>query len=221
MRLAGKRALITGGGNGSGRVTAELFGREGTQVMVSGRRQAELEETVRLIQKAGGEASLVQGDVARLEDAERMVGETVRQLRGVDIVVNNAGINVRNASVTAVSIEDWERVIGIDLTGVFLVSRFALEEMIKQGEGGTIVNVSSVAGMVTDANTPPYAAAKGGLNMLTRSMAYDYAPYGIRVNAVCPGRIVTPMMLSRFKSDEDPKETLAQWGRKIPLGRLV
>ncbi len=105
MRLAEKRALITGGGTGIGRATAGLFAREGARVMVSGRRRAELEETVRLVEKVGGVAALAQGDVSRPEDAERMVRDTVAALGGVDILVNNAGILVRNASVTSVSIE--------------------------------------------------------------------------------------------------------------------
>ncbi|HEV8307360.1 MAG TPA: SDR family oxidoreductase [Methylomirabilota bacterium] len=220
MRVAGKRALITGGGTGIGRATAELFAREGARVMVSGRRRAELEETVRLVEKGGGTAALVPGDVSRPADAERMVRETVGAFGGVDILVNNAGILVRNASVTDVAIEDWDRVIGVDLTGVFLVSRFALLEMVRAGGGGAIVNVSSVAGIVGDPKLAPYNAAKGGVNLLTKNMALDYAPHGIRVNAVCPGRVATPMPMSRLKPGDDWETLLARWGKNIPLGRV-
>ncbi len=220
MRLAGKRALITGGGTGIGRATAELFAREGAAVMVSGRRKAELGETVRRVEAAGGRAGFVQGDVSSPADAERMVQETVTALGGIDVLVNNAGIIVRNASVTSVSIEDWERLLRIDLTGVFLVSRFALLEMLKAGRGGSVVHVSSVAGIVGDPNLAPYNAAKGGVNLLTKNMALDYAPHGIRINAVCPGRIWTPMPQSRFKPGDDQKEILARWGKNIPLGRV-
>jgi NAD(P)-dependent dehydrogenase (short-subunit alcohol dehydrogenase family) len=219
-RLAGKRALVTGGGTGIGRATAELFAREGAQVAVSGRRRAELEETVRLVEKAGGTARPVQGDVARPADAERMVAETVSALGGLDVLVNNAGIIMRNASVTSVSIEDWQRVIDVDLTGVFLVSRFALGQMVPAGRGGAIVNVSSVAGIMGDSKMAPYNAAKGGLNLLTRNMALDYAPNRIRVNAVCPGRVATPMPKSRLKPGDDWEATLAAWGKNIPLGRV-
>jgi NAD(P)-dependent dehydrogenase (short-subunit alcohol dehydrogenase family) len=220
MRLEGKRALVTGGGTGIGRATAELFAREGARVAVSGRRQAELDETVRLVEGAGGLAVPVQGDVSRPADAERMVQETVRALGGLDILVNNAGIIVRNASVTNVSIEDWERVIGIDLTGVFLVSRFALQAMVRAGTGGAIVTVSSVAGLMGDPNLAPYNAAKGGANLLSKNMALDYARHGIRVNTVCPGRVWTPMPMSRLKPEDSPDEILARWGKNIPLGRV-
>jgi NAD(P)-dependent dehydrogenase (short-subunit alcohol dehydrogenase family) len=220
MRLSGKRALVTGGGSGIGRATAELFAREGAAVVVSGRRQAELEETVRLCEKAGGRAGLVQGDVARPADAERMVRETVAALGGVDVLVNNAGMIVRNASVTSVAIEDWQRVLDVDLTGPFLVSRFALPGMVAAARGGSVVHVSSVAGILGDPNMAPYNAAKGGLNLLTKNMALDYAPHRIRVNAVCPGRIATDMPKSRLKPGDDWEAIQAAWGKNIPLGRV-
>jgi 3(or 17)beta-hydroxysteroid dehydrogenase len=220
MRLEGKRALITGGGTGIGRATADLFAREGAAVMISGRRTAELEEAARQIEANGGRAAFVRGDVGSPVDAERMVQATVAAFGGIDVLVNNAGILVRNASVTSVSLEDWERMLRIDLTGVFLVSRFALTEMLKADRGGAIVHVSSVAGILGDPNLAPYNAAKGGVNLLTKNMALDYAPRGIRVNAVCPGRIWTPMPMSRLKPDDDPQEILARWGKNIPLGRV-
>jgi NAD(P)-dependent dehydrogenase (short-subunit alcohol dehydrogenase family) len=220
MRLEGKRALITGGGTGIGRATAELFVREGAAVSVSGRRRAELDDTVRALTHAGGRAVAVAGDVARADDAERMVRETVGALGGLDVLVNNAGIIVRNASVTTVSIEDWQRMIDIDLTGVFLVSRFALVEMLRAANGGAIVNVSSVSGILGDANLAPYNTAKGGVNLLTKSMALDYARHGIRVNAVCPGRVATPMPRSRLRPGDDWDALLAAWGKNIPLGRV-
>jgi NAD(P)-dependent dehydrogenase (short-subunit alcohol dehydrogenase family) len=220
MRLAGKRALITGGGTGIGRATAELFAREGAQVMVSGRRRAELEETVRRVEESGGRAAFVQGDVSQPPDAERMVAQALATAGGLDIVVNNAGIVVRRASVTAVALEDWDRVLGIDLTGVFLISRFALKEMVRAERGGSIVNVSSISGMFGDANLAPYNAAKGGVNLLTKNMALDYASHHIRVNAVCPGMIATPMPRTRVPPGDDWDAVLARWGHRIPLGRV-
>jgi NAD(P)-dependent dehydrogenase (short-subunit alcohol dehydrogenase family) len=188
--------------------------------MVSGRRRTELEETVRQIERAGGAAAFSTGDVSKAEDAERMVHDTVAAFGSLDVLVNNAGILVRNATVTSVSIEDWRRVIDVDLHGVFLVSRFALMQMVPAGRGGAIVHVSSVAGIVGDPKLAPYNAAKGGVNLLTKNMALDFAPHGIRVNAVCPGRVATPMPRSRLKPGDDWEAILAQWGRNIPLGRV-
>ena len=219
-RLAGRRALITGGGSGIGRATAVLFSREGAKIMVSGRRRPELEETVREVQRGGGTAGYVQGDVATQRDAQQMVDQAAATLGGLDILVNNAGVIVRNASVTAVAVADWERVLNIDLTGVFLVSKFALQHMLEAGHGGAIVNVSSVSGIMADPNMAPYNAAKGGVNLLTKNMALDYASRGIRVNAVCPGRVATPMPKSRLKPGEDWERVLLQWGKNIPLGRV-
>lgn len=220
MRLRGKHALITGGGTGIGRATALRFAREGALVMVAGRRRFELEETVGLVRAEGGIASFVSGDVSAHDDAERMVRETVATLAKVDILVNNAGVIVRDASVVSVSLDDWERVIRIDLTGVFLVSRFILKEMLNGGTGGAIVNVSSVSGLFGDPLAAPYNAAKGGVNLLTKNMALDYAANGIRVNAVCPGRVATPMLETRLKPGEDWQEMLARWGQRIPLRRV-
>ncbi len=220
MRFQGKRALVTGGGTGIGRATAERLAGEGARVVVTGRRRAELEETVRRCAAAGGTASLVSGDVSRAPDAERTVKEAVAALGGLDIVVNNAGIIVRNASVTSVSIEDWQRVLDVDLTGVFLVSRFAVPAIQAGGRGGAIVNVSSVSGILGDPKAAPYNAAKGGVNLLTKNMALDFAPDRIRVNAVCPGRVATDMPKSRLRPGDDWETTLAAWGKNIPLGRV-
>src|SRR2546428_8576524 len=170
MRLAGKRALIGGGGAGIGRATAELFAREGAAVMVAGRRQAELEETVRRVLAAGGRAVSVQGDVSSPANAERMVQATVTGLGGIDVLVNNAGIIVRNASVTSVSVEDWERLLNVDLTGVFLVSRFPLLEMVRAGHGGPLPDLSSGGGSVGAPQLAPYHARKRGAYLLPQHL---------------------------------------------------
>ena len=219
-RLEGKRALVTGASSGIGREVAKRFAAEGAAVAISGRRRRELEDAVREIRRRDVAALSIQGDVSAPQDAERMVREAARELGGLDILVNNAGIIVRNASVTTVSLEDWRRVLDIDLTGPFLVSRFAVEEMRRAGRGGAIVHVSSVSGLFGDPQAAPYNAAKGGLNLLTKNMALDYAPDRIRVNSVCPGRIATPMPQSRLRPGEDWEATLGAWGRNIPLGRV-
>jgi len=220
MRLKDRVALVTGGGTGIGLAIAELFAREGARVAVSGRRHAELAQAVARVARGGGEACAVTGDVSNPEDAERMVEETVERFGKVDVLVNNAGILVRGARVTDVAIEDWRRVLETNLTGAFLVSRFAIRQMLAQGRGGAVVNISSVSGILGDAAFAPYNASKGGLNLLTKNMAIDYAKHGIRVNAVCPGRVDTPMPRSRMKPGDDWEEILARWGERIPLGRV-
>jgi len=172
------------------------------------------------ILNAGGQVSLVQGDVSKIEDAERIIEQSLAALGGLDILVNNAGINVRNASVTSVPISDWSRVLETNLTGVFLMSRFALKPMLEARRGGAIVNVSSVSGIFGDPDQAPHNAAKGGVTVLTKNMAVDYARHGIRVNAVCPGRVDTPMPMTRLRPGESWESTLAEWGRNVPLGRV-
>lgn len=220
MRLENRVALVTGGGTGIGLAIAELFAREGATVAVSGRRQPELAEAVARIARAGGEAWAVVGDVSKTEDAEAMVARTVERFGRLDVLVNNAGILVRGATVTDVAVEDWRRVLETNLTGAFLVSRFAIRQMLAQGKGGAVVNISSVAGIRGDPAFAPYNASKGGLNLLTKNMAIDYAKHGIRVNAVCPGRVDTPLPRSRMKPGENWEEILARWGERIPLGRV-
>lgn len=219
MRLPDRVALITGGGTGIGRATAEIFAKEGAKIAVSGRRKKEIENTVQTIQKLGGDAIAIAGDVSKVADAERMVQSTVETYGKIDILVNNAGVIVRNASVTNVSIEDWDLVLNINLRGTFLVSRFALQEMMKR-QSGNIINISSTSGLYGDFNFAPYNASKGGLNLLTKNMALDYARYGIRVNCICPSLVATPMPRGRLKPGEDFEKAQQEWGKNFPIGRI-
>lgn len=219
MRLKNKVTLITGAGAGIGRATALLFAREGSKVVVDARRSQNGEETVRMIEKVGGEAFLVVADVSRTADAERMIQSVVDQYGRIDILVNNAGTG-KGDRVTEVLEEDWDRAVDINLKGVFLVSRFAIRQMIKQG-GGCIVNLSSIRGLLGNPCAASYCSSKGGVVLLTKQMAVDYAKDNIRVNCVCPGFIGTEMFYSLANSKEDPKEALRVFEEMAPLSRVA
>lgn len=227
-RLAGKRTLITGAGSGIGRGTALRCGLEGASVACADRDLDGAEQTVAMIGREGGAALAVRADVSVEADAERMVAETVTAFGGLDVLYANAGVpGVGTGAET--TFEDWQRVIGVNLTGVFLSDKFALRQMLAQGTGGSIVNQSSVGGLVGVAGIAPYAAAKAGVIGLTKQLAVEYGQSSIRVNALCPGTVPTPLVLATYAerggfgtgTGESPEETLElQRTRRFPLGRL-
>jgi NAD(P)-dependent dehydrogenase (short-subunit alcohol dehydrogenase family) len=227
-RLAGKRAVITGAGSGIGRGTALRFAAEGAAVVCADVDVPGAEETVALITKDGGTALACRADVADEADAERMIAECVTAYGGLDVLYANAGIaGVGTGADT--SLVDWQRVIGVNLTGVFLSDKYALRQLLAQGTGGSIVNQASVGGLVGVAGIPPYAAAKAGVIGLTRQLAVEYGPSSIRVNALCPGTVPTPLVRATYEqrggfgtnTGETPDETLElQRTRRFPLGRL-
>jgi NAD(P)-dependent dehydrogenase (short-subunit alcohol dehydrogenase family) len=213
-RLKGKVAIITGGGSGIGRATCLLFAREGAKVVVADYVAEGGHETVRQIKDAGGEAVFVQADVSKSADVQTMIGATIRNYGRVDVLFNNAGIEGPSAKLANVKEEDWERVIAIDLTSVYLGMKYVIPEMIKQG-GGSIISTASVAGMVGFPGSGAYSAAKAGVINLTRLAALEYADKNIRVNCICPGVIETPMV-DRVVG-ERPRERII---RTEPVGRL-
>lgn len=185
--------LITGGASGIGRATALAFAREGAHVIVSDIAAHAGEETVGAIRAAGGDARYVRTDMRDAEQVEALVKGTVREHGRLDVAFNNAGIEGTLAPIDELSEESWERVLRVNLTSVFLCMKYELAQMTKQGSGA-IVNNASILGQVAFANASAYTAAKHGLLGLTRCAALEYASRGIRVNAVCPGFIVTPML---------------------------
>lgn len=189
MRFENKIALVTGAGGDIGRAIALRLAAEGAHVVVANLSQANADETVSQIRAAGGQAVCVLGDVSQPADAERMVAAAVSEFGGLDVLVNNAGISPMG-SVTETSFELWERTLRIDLTGVFLGCKYAIPAIIARG-GGSIVNVAGTLGLYAMPNKSAYCAAKAGVVNLTRQMAIDYSPHGIRVNVICPGYIET------------------------------
>jgi NAD(P)-dependent dehydrogenase (short-subunit alcohol dehydrogenase family) len=189
--LAGKRALVTGAGSGIGRAIALALAREGARVGCLDVSRAAAEETARVITESGGTAWSLECDVSRRAAVVETVAELVAEAGGIDIAVNCAGIN-NPQPFLEVSEEEWDRIVGVNLKGPFLVSQAAARVMAEHG-GGCIVNVTSIHSEVAG-DLAPYVASKGGLRQLTKAAAVGLAPYNIRVNAVGPGPIVTPMV---------------------------
>ena len=215
--LDGKVALITGGSTGIGRATAQIFAREGAQVGVADVNAEGAEETVRLIQAAGGAGLFIRADVSQAADTEAMVRTVVETYGRLDCAFNNAGIEGEMQSTQDYSEAAWERVMGINLKGVWLSMKAEIQHMLGHG-GGAIVNTASAAGLVAVPSLSAYVAAKHGVVGLTKTAALEYAKAGIRVNAVCPGGVDTPMVQRVFGSSQELAEAAIA---SEPVGRLA
>ncbi len=216
-RIAGKVALITGAASGIGKAAAELFAREGAKVAVVDIDERGADEVAQSIRASGGEAIFAHADVANARDVSQMVEVVVAAFGRIDILYNNAGI-ARLGSVEEVTEEDWDLVIGVNLKGVFLCSKYAIPHM-KAGGGGSIINAGSSVSFVGSPHSAPYCASKGGLLLLTKQMALDYAAHNIRVNAICPGVVDTPFAAQIVSASPDPVQARRNSERARPLGR--
>lgn len=219
MKLQNKIALITGGGTGIGRSTAILFAQEGATVVVIGRRESKLIETVDTVQRNGGRADYVVSDISNVSDTERVIKETARRFGGLDILVNNAGV-FRGIKITDVTESEYDRIMDINLKGTFFMCRYAVTEMEKRG-GGAIVNVASILGMkgYRAGSTSVYSASKAGVIMLTKALALELVPYKIRVNCVCPAVVETEIFETLGIPKEKIPERMKRWESYHPMGR--
>lgn len=216
--FAGKVAFVTGAAGGIGRATALAFAREGASVVVADVSEQDNQETARLIEQAGGRALAVRCDVTRAEDVKAVLDTTIETFGRLDAAFNNAGVEQLPKAAVDITEEEWNRIMAIDLRGMFLCMKYEIPLILKQG--GAIVNTSSGAGVKGFKDQAAYVAAKHGVVGLTKSAALDYASQNIRINAVCPGIIDTPMM-DRFGggTPEGKERELAGAAAAQPIGR--
>ncbi len=219
MRLKGRRALITGGASGIGLATVERFVEEGAAVVAADLNAEGIRAVAKRLSAAGNRIAATCGDVSKSADAKRMVEEAVTFLGGLDILINNAGIDVKG-TVTTLSDEDWERQIGINLASMYRVSKYAIPEIIKAG-GGAIVNTGSIAGYLGYSNLAAYGASKGGVVQLTRNIAADYAADNIRCNSVNPGVVDTPLLVHACKEVAGPGGDWEEIKRAYCAGQFI
>jgi len=215
MRLKDKVAVVTGAGTGIGQAIAAYFAAEGASVTVNC-HERKAQETVDRIKKVGGNFIVVQADVSKADDVDRLISRTIEKFGRLDILVNNAGI-YRSHLAHETSEEEWDAVIDVNLKGAFLCSKRAIPEMLKNKNEvikGRIINIASIAGIVGFAASPAYCASKGGVVLLTKEMALDYAPH-ININAICPGVTETPMTSELLRDKDARKELLSA----TPAGR--
>jgi NAD(P)-dependent dehydrogenase (short-subunit alcohol dehydrogenase family) len=204
MRLQDKVILITGSGSGIGKSTALLFGREGAKLIVNDLNEQNGNETVNEIRREGGDAIFIKADVTKANEVEEMVKEIINRFGWIDVLFNNAGISGIGA-IHELSEEVWDRVINVNIKGVFLPSKYVIPHMMERKEG-SIINMSSCIAEIGLLRRTVYAASKGAVLALTKSMQTDYAPYNIRVNALLPGTILTPFVEDYLKKSYDNEE---------------
>jgi glucose 1-dehydrogenase len=216
MQLEHKTAIVTGSSSGIGTAIALAFAQEGAAVTVNYRSHpGKAQEVVQQIKSGGGKALAVHADISKPEDVKNMVEQTDEEFGRLDVMVNNAGMEEKMPFLDT-PFEVWEKVIAVNLSGPWLGCQEAAQQMVKQGGGGRIINVSSVHEDLPMPTNSPYCAAKGGLRMLTRTIAVELAPHGITVNNIAPGAVETPMD-AEIKKDPDQYGQLLS---EIPLGRM-
>jgi NAD(P)-dependent dehydrogenase (short-subunit alcohol dehydrogenase family) len=225
-KLHDKVAIVTGAASGIGRATALLFAEEGAKVVAADCEREKGQRVMEEILERGSDAVFIQTDVSSPHDVKQMIDKAVQTYGHLDIIFNNAGIEGRQAPTADCTLDNWDRVISINLKGVFLGMKYAIPEMLKNG-GGSIINNASVAGIVGFQGIPAYCASKGGVIQLTKTAALEYAKQGIRVNAICPGVIMTPMVERFVGNNEQAQkafealEPVGRFGRPEEVAQLA
>ncbi len=215
--FTGKVALVTGAGKGIGQATALEFAKLGAYVVLNGRSKAPLEETFREVEKLGSKAIIVVGDVADESVQKETVDRALKEFARLDFAVNNAGISPWVGTTAECSLADWRKVIDINLTGTWLGMKYQLPAIVQSG-GGSIVNMTSVAALMTFEGYSPYSASKWGIVGITKVAAKEYASKGVRVNAIAPGSIATPLFQDVINSTPNSKE---DYQKQVPMNRIA
>ena len=211
MRLKDKTAIITGGGTGIGLATAHAFYQEGAKIILFGRRKEKLEKAV---EKLGGSAIIVQGDMTNNNDLDQLINETLHNFQKIDILVNNAGL-FNGSPLHEISDSQWDEIMDINIRSVFQLTRRVLPVMLSQ-KYGSIIHISSILGLIAVPQVAAYNVSKGALNQFSRSIAVEYGSSGIRSNSICPGLIATDMTADLMKDADLMKE----WSKEYPIGRF-
>ncbi len=221
MRFQNKVAVVTGAATGIGGATAVAFGAEGASVVLTDVNAAALHERLEEIEAAGGSGIAIVADVTKIADAQRIASEAVAAFGGIDYLVASAGIQTYG-TVVDTDEDTWDRTLAVNAKGVYLAAKYCIPEMVKRG-GGAIVTVASVQGLFSQPNVAAYAASKGAVIAMTRTMAIDHAADNIRANSLCPGSVDTPMLRhsARLFNPDDPEGALKEWGGLHTLGRIA
>ena len=221
MRFEKKVAVVTGAATGIGGATASAFAADGALVVLTDVNQAMLEQRLTQIESDGGRGIAVIADISRAADAQRIASEAVAAFGGIDYLVASAGIQTYG-TVVSTDEDTWDRTLAVNAKGVYLAAKYCIPEMVKRG-GGAIVNVASVQGLLSQPNVAAYAASKGAVIAMTRTMALDHAGDNVRANSLCPGSVDTPMLRhsATLFSPDNPSGAINEWGGLHALGRVA
>lgn len=216
MILKGKTAIVTGGSSGIGEAIVRLFTVQGAKVVIANRNEQEAARVADPLRSEGHEVIAVRTDVAKEEDIRKLIQETLQHFGQIDIVVNNAAA-IMPKYLEEFEVEEWDRIFDVNLKSVFLMIKHSIAELKKTR--GSIVNMSSLNGLIGQKMNPVYAATKGGMNAMTKALALDYAPFGVRVNSICPAGVTTPLLEQWIRQQDNPDQTVQDLNAMHALGR--